>query len=98
LQNNVSRRTIERQQAILSRMLDAQKSMQERDQSEKRKARRPEEYQVIRPGQVKSTGDAGLQELEARLNKALKADYSPEYKEWIELYFRALIESKKKSG
>ncbi len=98
LQNNVSRRTIERQQAILSRMLDAQKSMQERDQSEKRKARRPEEYQVIRPGQVKSTGDAGLQELEARLNKALKANYSPEYKEWIELYFRALIESKKKSG
>jgi len=98
LQNKVSRRTIERQQAILSRMLDAQKSVQERDQSEKRKARQPGEYQVVRPGQVKSTGDATLQELEDRLNKALKGDYSPEYKEWIELYFRALIESRKKSG
>jgi len=38
LKQNVDRRTIERQRQILSRMLDAQKSLEQRKQSKKRKA------------------------------------------------------------
>lgn len=88
----VNRTTVERQERILSRMLNSQKSLRQRDLSEKRKSRTA----VV----INSDGPAGLPvdlgqrrslAIEA-LNEALKVGYSRDYQEMIRRYFNALIQ------
>jgi len=89
----VNRRTIERQQQILTRMLDSQKSLERQDLSEKRKAIAAQD--IIRKGPSGLPMDLGQQRnlaMEA-LNVALKAGYSRDYQDMIRRYFNALIES-----
>ncbi len=89
----VTRRTVERQQRILTRMLDAQKSLRQQDMSEKRRA--------ITAGDIEYAGPDGLPvdlgqrrnlAIEA-LNRALKAGYPRDYQEMIRRYFNSLAES-----
>ena len=44
--NNVNKKTIERQERILSRMLDSQRSLSQRDYSEKRTSKTAKEFSV----------------------------------------------------
>lgn len=85
----VSRETIERQEKILTRMLDAQQSLQERDFSRKRKAetgRLPEN--VYRPPNI-DRGKWTPQGLPAWRN--WRQEYYPqEYQEVLEEYFKSL--------
>jgi hypothetical protein len=80
---------IERQQNILTRMLDAEKSMQERDEEEKeREGKSPTDFQRNNPN------DITLEELEkqirSRLNDPNFTKYSPDYQKLIERYFELL--------
>ena len=86
-----SRKTYERQERILSRMLDSQKSLTRRGQKEERLATTANQNNIF-------TGPSGLPldlgqrqsiTIEA-LNKAMKAGYSRDYQTMIRRYFNAL--------
>jgi hypothetical protein len=89
-QRQVDQRTIDRQQRILSRMLDAQKSIRRRDYSRRRQSRPGETVIRISPGELPS--DTGsLEDLLRRdLLRALAEDYPRAYEDLIRAYFQAL--------
>jgi hypothetical protein len=92
----VDQSTIERQKNILSRLLDAEKSMRERDFSKQRRAEVGEDvsrpspkelpYDLSQPGQVAKDD----------LSKFLEEAYPKEYEQLIKNYFKALSEEKMK--
>ena len=92
INNHVSQKTIERQEAILSRMLEAQRSMHERDFSRMRRAQTGQD--ILRPS------PAALQTDRSRLKEQLlrdilrlnEAGYTQDYQELIRQYFEALSE------
>ena len=88
----VDRQTIERQQKILTRLLDAQRSVRERDMTERRKSETGKPYEPKPPKPL--PGDLGDQQKKVReaLLKALKEGYPPEYEELIRAYFKALVQ------
>lgn len=79
---------VKRQQNILSRMLNAEKAVQERGKSEKRKARRPEDYQQRDTPQM--TMEELRQEIRSRLNDPDQTDFKEDYQKLIEYYFELL--------
>ncbi|MGH1362324.1 MAG: DUF4175 family protein [Calditrichia bacterium] len=87
---NVDQTVIQRQQRILSRMLDAQKSMREKEYSQKRQSQREDTKLAKSPPSIKRD----LLERENKLRKemldALKEGYSAEYKEYIKAYYELL--------
>ena len=88
-------RTKERQQRILSRMLDSQKSLTQRGFKEERKAESANE--IIYEGPSGLPVDYGQRRslaMEA-LNQSLKAGYSRDYQTMIRRYFNALSQSEK---
>ncbi|MBD3385801.1 hypothetical protein GF407_12850 [candidate division KSB1 bacterium] len=87
----VNRQTIERQEKILSRMLDAQKSIREREFSKKRKAETGKTYQAASPEALPSDFDHEDQ-LTQGLLRAKKQGFSNDYLKLIEQYFRSLSE------
>ncbi len=88
----VTRKTIDRQERIMSRMLNSQKSLKQRDLSEKRKSRTSVE--VVSDGPAGLPADLGQRRnlaIEA-LNEALKAGFPRDYQEMIRRYFNSLIQ------
>jgi hypothetical protein len=83
----VSEETLRRQEKILTRMLDAQKSMRRREYSQRRKSRPGDVYQVASPPAL------SLEEQEAAVRDLLyrgRGYYPPEYEELIRAYFKAI--------
>jgi len=89
-QLNVDRKTINRQQQILSRMLDAQKSVREKEYSKKRLAEVGKEYRRKSPKDPTDTEDPRMKQLSLDLIRALQEGFNPDYEKLIEEYFRAL--------
>jgi hypothetical protein len=86
----VDNKTIERQQKILSRMLDAQKSVREKDYSRKRLAEAAKEYTPQSPRNADKNENTRLKQLKLDLMRALQEGYNPDYEKLIESYFRNL--------
>ena len=86
----VSRRTYERQERILSRLLDAQRSIRQRQYSKKRQSRVGED--IARSGPSGLPDDMGEREdrLNEELQQALREGYARDYEEAIRSYFDAL--------
>jgi hypothetical protein len=86
----VDRRTMERQERILSRMLDSQKSLSQRDYSEKRKSEAAEE--IIYTGSSGLPDNMGEREmlLIQAMEDALNEGHSREYQSMMKTYFRKL--------
>jgi hypothetical protein len=97
-QNNVNRETIQKQERILSRLLDASKSMRERDYEKKRKAQTGTEIARRSPGDIDPSALEGKNKLLDDLLKSLEHGYSKDYQELIRKYFDELqkIETQKK--
>lgn len=90
-QRKVSQRTINRQQRILQRLLDAQKSVRKEDYGRKRKAETAKKYLPINPGDLPpDLGERSIQ-IQRDLLKALKEGYTRDYQELIRKYFEALM-------
>ncbi len=87
---NIDRQTIERQQKILSRMLDAQKSVREKDYSKKRLAEVGQDYKRKSPRMSGNSENTRLKQLKLDLIRALREGYNPDYEKLIEEYFRTL--------
>ena len=88
----VDRKTQERQERILSRMLDSQKSLTKKDYSEKRKSTIANE--ILYDGPTGLPSDLGQKDLLLinAMNSALEEGYSIEYQKMIKKYFRNLQE------
>ena len=88
---NVNRKTINRQQRILQRLLDAQKSARRQDYSRKRRAETGKYYPSLSPSQLpQNLGEKNIQ-IQRDLLKALKEGYSKDYQDLIKKYFEALM-------
>jgi len=79
---------IERQQNILSRMLEAENALQERDEEERREGTTGED--VARPTPPEITLEELEQQIRNRLNDPNFTKYSPDYQRLIERYFELL--------
>lgn len=89
-QNRVLRATLERQQQILTRLLDAQKSLRTQDFKKERISKTGEDF--VRESPERLPGDLGEKRslLQENLEKALKEGYTLEYEELIRQYFELL--------
>ncbi|MEX0685750.1 MAG: DUF4175 family protein [Balneolales bacterium] len=88
---------VERQQNILSRMLDAEKAIERRDQDEeKRRGNTAEDYEQTRPPEVT------LEELRRRIRSGVnnedQTQFSQDYQRLIERYFELLEDLIEKEG
>jgi hypothetical protein len=84
--------TLERQEKILSRLLDATRATNERDYEKKREAKSGTQYSLDSPEALEF--EEYLKTLsEEELRKSLKLDYSKDIKELIKSYFDKLNKS-----
>ena len=81
---------IERQQNILSRMLQAEDALQEREEEERREGQAANEFDQVTPPEIT------LEELEMQIRNRLNdpdfTKYAPDYQRLIEKYFELLKE------
>ncbi|RPI06602.1 MAG: hypothetical protein EHM64_02365 [Ignavibacteriae bacterium] len=94
-QNNVNPETVRKQERILSRLLDASKSMNERDYEKKRKAETGTPVTRRSPNEIDLTTQEGKNQLREELLKALEQGYSKDYQELIRKYFEELEKTEK---
>ncbi len=86
----IDRETHERQQRILSRMLDSQKSLTQKDYSEKRKSSTGEQLMYSGPsGLPEDMGERETLIMNA-MESALQEGHSKEYQDMMKKYFRRL--------
>ncbi|HUV30753.1 MAG TPA: DUF4175 family protein [Acidobacteriota bacterium] len=83
----------QRQLKVLSRMLEASRSLQRRDFSEQRKATTAGEQPVYLPPALSTDLLNDRVQLEDRLRQFLGSGYPPQYEEQIKAYFRALLKA-----
>ena len=88
--NRLLRRTLQRQQRILSRLLDAQKSLRTQDYKKERVSRAAEEILRESPGQLPADLGERRSVLQEKLEKALQEGYLPQYEQLIREYFESL--------
>lgn len=79
---------IERQQNILSRMLQAEQAMQERDEEDEREGQEAEQFERATPPEM--TLEELEKEIRTRLNDPNFTKYSEDYQRLIEKYFELL--------
>lgn len=87
-QNNINPNTIQQQQRILSRLLDAQTSMRERDFEQRRKSLTGTTQTRRSPADIRK--DSGLDQVRRDLLKAAEEGYSKDYQDLIRKYYDAL--------
>ncbi len=92
----LDRKVIERQQQILSRLLEAQKSIRERDQSRKRQAEWEKAPVVRSPEAINWQTLQQPDRLRRELLRSLEEGYSLEYQQFIKQYYDALFEESSK--
>ena len=94
-QNNVNPETMKKQERILSRLLDASKSMHERDYEKKRKAETGTTMNRRSPNEIDPNSLEGKSQLREELLKALEQGYSKDYQDLIRKYFEELEKTEK---
>ncbi|MEO0069661.1 MAG: hypothetical protein ABIK18_02565, partial [candidate division WOR-3 bacterium] len=88
----IDRKLIERQEGILSRLLDAQRSLRQEGFKEERRAETAKEYKVIAPKGLPEDKGERNRLLREELLRALKQGYPLEYERLIRNYFEKLLE------
>ncbi len=89
-QGNVNPETFHKQERILSRMLDAQRSMRERDYEKRRTSESGTDVARRGPGELDVSTQEGRSKLQRDLLRALEEGYNKDYEELIRKYFDAL--------
>jgi len=88
--SGASEETINRQKRILSRLLDAQRSLRRRDYKRERRSRPGEEYVRSGPQALPEEITRATEQLREDLLRAMQRDYPPEYRALIRAYFEGL--------
>ncbi len=89
-QGNVNPGTTKKQDHILSRLLDSQRSMRERDYEKRRKAEAGKDIRRASPADIDVSTQEGKNKLREELLKVLEGRYSKDYEELIKKYFDQL--------
>ncbi len=87
-QRQVQPEMIERQQQILQRLLDAQRSIHQRGQEDQREGREGSDILRESPGELPP--EEAADKLRRDLIKALESGYAPDYEDLIKRYFELL--------
>lgn len=85
-----------KQERILSRMLDAQRSINERDFEKNRESAAGKQFNLNSPPELLLQTEEGRNKLRDELLKAIREGYSKDYEELIRQYFRALEKASEK--
>lgn len=88
--SGASQATVDRQKRILSRLLDAQRSLRKRDYTQERRSRTGEDYGRSSPGALPDDLTKAGEELREDLLRAMQHEYPTEYRELIRAYFDGL--------
>jgi len=86
---------VKQQERILSKLLDAQKSINERDFEEERKSAAGSNVLRTSPAELILNGEEGKNKIKEELIKAMHEGYKKDYEELIKKYFDALQDGKK---
>jgi len=89
-QGNVNPETIRKQEHILSRLLDSQRSTRERDYEKRRKAEAGKTASHASPGDLDLTTQDGKNKMREELLRSLEGKYSKDYEDLIRKYFESL--------
>jgi len=89
-QGNVNPETLKKQERILSRLLDSQRSARERDFEKKRKAESGTNVARKSPNEIDLNTQEGRNRLRQDLQKAIEEGYAKDYQELIKKYYEAL--------
>lgn len=90
INKNITDQTIERQQEILTRLLDAENSMRERGEDKEREARTADDFELSIPESLSDYLRAKEKEIE--LLKTIPAKLNPYYKKETNKYFKKIKE------
>lgn len=85
---------IQKQEKILSKLLDAQRSINERDFEKDRKSKSGQEFTRKSPTELNWSNQEGKEKLKDELNRAVQEGYNRDYEELIRKYFEALQKEK----
>lgn len=97
-QQNVNPETIQRQERILSRLLDASRSQRERDYEKKRRSETGKDVVRRSPKDIDLNSLDAKQGIQRDLLKAIQEGYNKDYEELIRKYFEALQKMNVQSG
>ena len=89
-QGDVNPETLRKQERILSRLLDSQRSTRERDFESRRKAETGTNVVRAGPGSLDLSTQEGKDRLRRDLLRALEEGYAKEYQDLIRKYFELL--------
>jgi hypothetical protein len=89
-ERGASQEAVDRQKRILSRLLDAQRSLRQRDYTRERRSAVGEAYQRTSPEALADEITQARRELREDLLRAMQREYPAEYRELIRAYFESL--------
>ncbi|NOX18339.1 MAG: hypothetical protein GXO87_08665 [Chlorobi bacterium] len=87
---------VHKQDRVLSKMLDAQRSINEKDYEKKRESRSGNNFARKSPDELRRSGQTELDKIRAELLNLSREGYSKDYEELIRKYFEALEKEKEK--
>ena len=85
---------IQKQERILSKLLDAQKSINERDFEKERKSESGTNVTRNNPAELNLKNQQGKEKLKDELNQAVQEGYNKDYEDLIKKYYEALQRQK----
>jgi hypothetical protein len=89
-QGNVNPNTLQKQERILSRLLESARSMRERDYEKRRQAAAGKNILQPSPANIDLSTQEGKNKLREELLKVLEGKYTKDYEELIKKYFEQL--------
>ena len=89
-QGNITPETMKRQDRILSRLLDATRSMNDRDYEDKREAKSGKEKAKKSPAEIDLNAQEGKSKALQELLNSVRNNYNRDYETLIRLYFEKL--------
>ena len=81
---------VQKQERILSKLLDAQRSINERDFEKERKSQTGENYVRKSPGEINLSEEGDKKKIIDELKRAMGEGYTKDYEELIIKYYEAL--------
>jgi hypothetical protein len=88
--NNIDRNTIERQNKIVSRMLEFQLSQREKDFEQKRESKPGDNFIRTSPGEIIISGPASFNAIKEEYLKNEKSEFSEEFQKLIDAYLKSV--------
>ncbi len=88
--DNVDEKVLQQQEHILSRLLEAQHSVNERDYEKQRESKAGENIAGKSPAELNLSADKDRNKIKDELDKAVQEGYSKDYENLIRKYFEAL--------